>query len=280
MKIHPIVTENWKMDGGVAFGVVPKTIWKNLIEPDENNLVKITTRCLLVEDGNRVILFDTGMGNKQTEKYYGFRFLFGEDNLKENLAKAGYTFDDITDVVFTHLHDDHCGGATKLNDRGEPELVFKNATFHVSKEHWNWANNPNKREIGSFFQLNLKPLADSGKLKLIEEAGQFTNNIEFRMVNGHTQGQLIPIINFKDTTLVFMGDFIPMAANIPLPFIPSVDIQPLLSLIEKEAFLSVAADKEYYLIFEHDYYIECCTVIQTEKGVRMDKSFTLNEILS
>jgi len=182
--------------------------------------------------------------------------------------------------VFTHLHDDHCGGATKLNDKGEPELVFKNTTFHVSKEHWNWANNPNKREIGSFFQLNLKPLADSGKLMLIEEAGQFTNNIELRMVNGHTQGQLIPLINFKDKTLVFMGDFIPMAANIPLPFIPSVDIQPLLSLIEKEAFLSVAADKEYYLIFEHDYYIECCTVIQTEKGVRMDKSFTLNEILS
>lgn len=280
MKIYPIIVENWKMDGGVAFGVVPKTIWKKLIEPDENNLVKITTRCLLVEDENRIILFDVGMGRKQSDKYYGFRFLFGEDNLKENLTKAGYSFDDITDVVFTHLHDDHCGGAVKLNDKGDAELVFKNAMHHVSFEQWDWANNPNKREIGSFFKLNFELIEKSGKLNLIETEGAFTNNIRLMMVNGHTQGQLIPIINYKDKTVVFMGDFIPTAANIPLPFVPSVDIQPLLSLKEKESFLNIAAEQAYYLIFEHDYYTECCTVLQTEKGVRLDKSYKLNEILS
>jgi glyoxylase-like metal-dependent hydrolase (beta-lactamase superfamily II) len=280
MKIFPVIAENWKVDGGVAFGVVPKGIWSKLMEPDENNMVKITTRCLLVEDENRLILFDVGMGRKQNEKFYGFRYLFGDDDLQNNLSELGYTFDDITDIVFTHLHDDHCGAATKLNDDNKTELVFKNASFHVSKEQWDWANNPNKREIGSFFQLNLKPLADTGRLNFIEKAGYFTKNIELRMVHGHTQGQLIPLLSFKGQTFVFMGDFIPAAVNIPLPFIPSVDVQPLLTLKEKASFLNEAADKDYYLIFEHDYDIECCTVMQTEKGVRLNKTYRLNEILN
>lgn len=280
MKIHPIIAENWKMDGGVTFGVVPKTMWKKLIEPDENNLVKITTRCLLVEDQDRVILFDAGMGRKQTEKYYSFRFLFGEENLEDNLAKVGYSYDDITDVVFTHLHDDHCGGAVQLDKNGNSELVFKKAMHHVSQDQWEWANNPNTREIGSFFKMNFSLLEEAGKLNLLKKEGTFTTNIRFIKVNGHTQGQLIPIVNNNGKTFVFMGDFIPMAANIPLPFIPSVDIQPLLSLKEKESFLNTAADQGYYLIFEHDYYIECCTVTRTEKGVRLDKSFELNRILS
>jgi len=280
MKIFPVIAENWKMDGGVAFGVVPKSIWNKLMEPDDNNMVKITTRCLLVEDGNRVVLFDVGMGKKQNDKFYSFRYLFGDENLQNSLSEIGYTFDDITDIVFTHLHYDHCGAATKLNDGDELELVFKKANLHVSKEQWNWANNPNMREIGSFFQLNLKPLAESGRLNFIEKAGRFTKNIELRMVNGHTQGQLFPLISFKHQTFVFMGDFIPTAANIPLPFIPSVDVQPLLTLKEKESFLNEAADKGYFLIFEHDYDIECCTVIHTKKGVRLNKTYRLNEILN
>jgi len=151
MNIYPVIAENWKMDGGVAFGVVPRLIWKKLMEPDENNMVKITTRCLLVEDENRVILFDVGMGKKQNDKYYSFRYLFGDDNLKDNLSKIGYSFDDITDIVFTHLHDDHCGAATVLNENGDSVIAFKNAIFHVSEEHWDWARKPNKREVGSFF---------------------------------------------------------------------------------------------------------------------------------
>lgn len=280
MRIFPVVAENWMMDGGVAFGVVPKTIWKKLIEPDENNMVNITSRCLLVQEKERIILFDTGMGRKQPDKFYSYRFIFGDDNLKANLSEAGFSLDDITDVVFTHLHDDHCGGAVKLDTKGKPELVFKNAMHHVSKGQWNWANNPNKREVGSFFKTNFSPIEEAGKLNLIHEEGPFTTNIRFIIVNGHTQGQLIPIIESNGKTFVFMGDFIPLAANIPFPFIPSVDIQPLVSLKEKEAFLNVAADNGFYLIFEHDYYTECCTVMHGKKGVKLEKAYQLNQILS
>ncbi len=279
MKIYPIITENWKMDGGVAFGVVPQSIWKKLIEPDENNLVNITTRCLLVDDGERRILFDAGMGKKQSDKYYGFRYLFGEENLEQSLKSYGYAPDDITDVVFTHLHDDHCGGAVKLDEEGNPELVFKNAMHYCSKEQWTWANNPNKREIGSFFKINFTPLKEAGKMTLIEEEGDFTESISFRMMNGHTQGLIIPVIRNNDDVFVFMTDLIPSSANIPIPFIASVDIQPLEALKEKEMFLTEAADNGYYLIFQHDYYVECCSVTRTEKGVRMHKECKIKEIM-
>ena len=280
MEIKQIIAENWKMDGGVAFGVVPQTIWKKLVEPDENNLVKITSRCLLVKTGDKLILIDTGMGNKQNDKYYSYRFLFGEENLEKSFEKPGYSFDDVTDVIFTHLHDDHCGGAVKNGDNGKPELVFKNAKHYVSKEHWEWANNPNKREIGSFFKENFIPIQEAGQLTLMEEEGEFCEGINFKFINGHTQGMIIPFIESNGKTFVFLADFIPSAAHIPIPFIASVDIQPLIALKEKEAFLNEAANKGYYLIFEHDYYTECCSVKHTEKGVRVDKSFKLENILS
>ena len=280
MNIYPVIAEHWKMDGGVAFGVVPKSIWQKLIAPDENNMVNITTRCLLVDAGKRKILFDVGMGRKQSEKYYGFRHIFGDHSIEKSLAKIGYSADDITDVVFTHLHDDHCGGAVKFDDSGNPHLVFKNAIHYCSKAQWDWANNPNKREIGSFFNINFKPIMMAGKLNLIENEGPFIQNISFRIMNGHTQGQIIPQINAGEKTIVFGADFIPTAANIPLPFIPSFDIQPLETLKEKERFLKEAVDKNYYLVFQHDYYTECCALEETEKGIRMKNPTSLKEILN
>ena len=280
MKIHAIIAENWKMDGGVAFGVVAQAIWKKLAEPDANNLVKITSRSLLIETENRLILIDTGMGRKQNEKYYSFRFLFGDDNFKNAFSNLGYSFDDVTDVIFTHLHDDHCGGAVQKDLNGNPELVFKNAMHYCSTEQWDWANNPNKREIGSFFKENFIPIEDSEKLKLLDGPGEFCEGISYRIVNGHTQGMIVPFIEHDGKIFVFMADFIPSAAHIPIPFVASVDIQPLIALKEKEAFLNEAAEKGYILIFEHDYDIESCTVSFTDKGVRVDKSLKLQDILS
>ncbi len=279
MRITPIVAENWKMDGGAAFGVVPRTMWQKLIEPDQNNLIPITSRCLLVEDDGRLILFDTGMGNKQSEKYYSFRFLTGDHSLEKSLAEAGLKPEEITDVVFTHLHDDHCGGAVRLNAKGDPELVFKNAIHHVSTEQWQWANNPNSREVGSFFKINFQPIEKAGRLKLINGPGKLTTNIELLQVDGHTQGQLIPKIRHNGKTFVFMADFIPSAAHIPLPYIASVDIQPLIALKEKEAFLEEAVHNNYYLVFEHDIDTECCNVVMTENGPRAGEVYTLKEIL-
>jgi glyoxylase-like metal-dependent hydrolase (beta-lactamase superfamily II) len=280
MEIYAVIADNWKMDGGAAFGVVPQTIWKKMVEPDENNMVKITTRCLLVKHQDRLILFDTGMGSKQHEKYYSFRYLFGDDSLESDFEKLGYSFDDVTDVVFTHLHDDHCGGAVRLNSNGETELVFKNATHHCSADQWEWANPPNKREIGSFFKINFKPIEVAGKLNLIRNEGEFLQGIEFRIMNGHTQGMIVPVFHVKDKTIVFMADFIPFSVHIPIPFVASVDIQPLVALKEKERFLNEAVEKGYYLVFQHDYDTECVSLKLTEKGVRADQSFRLNEILN
>ncbi len=279
MTVHTLIAEHWKMDGGVAFGVVPQTIWRKSVEPDENNLIPITTRCLVVEEGERKILFDTGMGRKQSDKFYGFRHLFGEESLSGALHDLGLHETDITDVVFTHLHDDHCGGAVGLGPDGRAELVFPNARYHCSEAQWKWANNPNKREAGSYFGINLSPLEESGRLELIRHPGKFTEHIEMRFMDGHTAGLIVPLIRKGSKTLVFASDLIPLAANIPLPYVASVDIQPLVALKEKEQLLEEAADRGYYLIFQHDYHIECCSLIRTEKGIRMDKAFTLKEIL-
>ena len=279
MEIHPIIADNWKMDGGAAFGVVPQTIWRKMIEPDKNNMVPITTRCLLVIEGDRKILFDTGMGRKQSEKYYGYKYLFGDHSVEKSLGKVGLNTNDITDVVFTHLHDDHCGAAVYLDEENQPQLLFKNAVHHVSEAQWEWANNPNPREAGSFFKINFESISLKGKLSLVNKPGRFTESIELMQVNGHTQGQLIPKIKYKGKTLVFMADFIPSPANIPIPFVPSVDIQPLTSLEEKESFLEEAVNNHYYLIFEHDIEIECCDLKRTEKGIRMDRSYNLKDIL-
>jgi glyoxylase-like metal-dependent hydrolase (beta-lactamase superfamily II) len=278
MKIFPVIAENWKMDGGVAFGVVPQIIWKKLAAPDEFNRIKITSRCLLVEEGKMLMLIDSGMGRKQSEKYYSYRHLFGEENLMDSFKKMGYSFDDVTDVLFTHLHDDHCGGAVKIDVDGNPELVFKNARYYCSEEQWNWAMNPNKREVGSFFKENLLPIYNSGKLTLLKQEGFLTENISYRFFHGHTQGLVVPFINNKSKTIVFLADFIPASSHLPLPFIASVDIQPLIALKEKETFLKEAAEHNYFLVFEHDYETECCTVTNSDKGVIIDKIYLLNEI--
>jgi glyoxylase-like metal-dependent hydrolase (beta-lactamase superfamily II) len=278
MKLFPLIADNWRMDGGVAFGVVPKSIWSRKHEADENNTIAITTRCLLIVINERKILIDTGLGNKRNEKYYAVRYREPGVNILNSLHDAGFTPDDITDVLFTHLHDDHVGAATCLNENGIAECVFKHAQYWVSESHWKWAMNPNKREGAAYFSDNLLPLLESKRLHLLEEGIQPFEQITLKIYNGHTRGQIIPFIHTSNQTLVYLGDFIPTLSNIPIPFIPSVDIEPLISITEKEEFLNEAAERCYILFFEHDAANECCTVIQSEKGVVADRTFKLNEI--
>lgn len=277
MQLIPLIADNWKMDGGVAFGVVPKSIWSRKHTPDENNAIHITTRCLLVIQNGRKILIDTGLGDKRNEKYYAVRYREPGISLLNSLADVGFTSDDITDVIFTHLHDDHVGAATRLDDDGNSVCVFTNANFWVSKSQWDWALNPNKREGAAFFTDNLLPLHASGRLRLLDENEQPFDHITLKVYNGHTQGQIIPYINTAKRTVVYMGDLIPIQSNIPIPFIPSVDIEPLVTLNEKELFLAEAVENKYILFFEHDADNECCTVMNSEKGVVVDKSFKINQ---
>lgn len=278
MELFPVIADNWKMDGGVAFGVVPKSIWSQKHQPDENNAIEITTRCLLIIHNDRKILIDVGLGDKRNEKYYAVRYREPGVSILKSLARLGFTASNITDVLFTHLHDDHVGAATRLNESGISECVFENAQYWVSAAHWDWAMNPNKREGAAFFKDNLEPLLDSGRLHLLEEGMQPFEQMTLKIYNGHTRGQIIPFIQTSNCTIVYMGDFIPTQSNIPIPFIPSVDIEPLISLTEKEEFLNEAAEKNFILFFEHDAANECCTVIQSEKGVVAERSFKLTEI--
>jgi len=278
MKLFPLIADNWKMDGGVAFGVVPKSIWSRKHEADENNMIPITTRCLLVVSGERKILIDAGLGDKRDPKYYAVRYRQAGVSIENSLEKAGFSPGDITDVLFTHLHDDHVGAATRKDENGNSVCVFSNAQYWVSQAHWNWAMNPNKREKAAYFSDNLIPLEKSGRLHLLEEGDQPFEQIKLKTYNGHTRGQLIPFIDTGKNTVVYMGDLMPTLSNIPVPFIPSVDIEPLVSLVEKEQFLNEAAEKEYILFFEHDAANECCTVVQSEKGVVAKRSFNLQEI--
>lgn len=278
MKLIPLIADNWRMDGGVAFGVVPKSIWARKHKPDENNTIAITTRCLLIVDSHRKILIDTGLGNKRSEKYYEVRYRESGVDILNSLKLAGYNPEDITDIIFTHLHDDHVGAATRLTDNGTVECVFANAEYWVSATHWNWALFPNKRESAAYFADNFQPLSDSGRLHLLKEGDQPFNSITLNIYNGHTRGQIIPFIHINGKTFVYTADFIPTMANIPIPFVPSVDIEPLISLEEKEKFLKEAVSNKYILIFEHDAEIECCTVTDSEKGIVSDKTFTLSEI--
>jgi glyoxylase-like metal-dependent hydrolase (beta-lactamase superfamily II) len=278
MKLFPLIADNWKMDGGVAFGVVPKSIWSRKHQPDENNMIDITTRCLLVIHNERKILIDVGLGDKRNEKYYAVRYRQPEISILNSLEQIGFNANDITDVLFTHLHDDHVGAATRIDENDKTVCVFENAEYWVSVSHWNWAMNPNKREIAAYFNDNLEPLQQSGRLHLLDDGMQPFDQITLKLYNGHTHGQTIPFIHKGNQTIVYMGDFIPTQSNIPIPFIPSVDIEPLVSLTEKEEFLNEAVEKQYILFFEHDAANECCTVIQSEKGVVADKTFKLSEI--
>ena len=279
MNLYPINTGNLKLDGGAMFGVVPKVIWGKAYPSDENNLCNWSMRCLLIVDGDRRILVDCGIGDKQPEKFMANYHLNGDDTLEKSLAFHGLTVDDITDVILTHLHFDHAGGAVRWNaDKTGYEVTFKNATFRTSRQQWEWATSPNNREKASFLKENILPIREKGKLELIEGDSELFPGVSVRIFNGHTDGQVIPFIRYKDKTVVYMADLLPSAAHIPLPWVMSYDTRPLITLMEKEAFMAEAARHGYVLFLEHDLYRECCTVEETEKGVKLKESFSLEEV--
>ena len=286
MKLYPIQAGHFKLDGGAMFGVVPKSLWTRTNPADANNMIDIAARCLLIEDGNRLTLIDTGMGNKQSDKFYGYYHLYGDDSLEKSLKTAGFSKDDVTDVFMTHLHFDHCGGSIKYNkDRTLLEPAFKNANFWSNQKHWKWATQPNRREVASFLKENIIPIEDSGQLKFtnlpqddILQNSQLGFDIFF--ANGHTEKQMIPMINYNGKTICFMADLLPTVGHLPIPFVMGYDTRPLLTLDEKEKFLKLAADNNYYLFLEHDAHNEIITVEHTEKGVRLKDTFTCKDIFN
>lgn len=284
MKLYPINTGNFKLDGGAMFGVVPKSIWQKTNPADSNNMCSWSMRSLLIEDGDRLILIDTGMGTKQSEKFFGYYYLHGDDTLDGNLAKNGFHRDDITDVFLTHLHFDHCGGAIEWNnERTHYQPAFKNARFWSNKRHWEWAIKPNKRERASFLQENILPIEESGQLQWIDVAGEdgvynTDLNFEVLLVSGHTDAQMCPIIEYKGKKLVFMADLLPSVGHIPLAYVMGYDTRPLITLEEKGNFLTRAADENYFLFLEHDAHNELCTVKHTERGVRLDQTYSFSEV--
>lgn len=279
MKLYSINAGHFKLDGGAMFGVVPKSMWKKLNTPDENNLCNWAMRCMLIEDDGRLILVDNGMGNKQDEKFFGHYFLNGNETLDKSLAKYGFTKEDITDVFLTHLHFDHCGGS--IERVGEQLLpAFKNATYWSNEDHWKWATEPNDREKASFLKENILPIEESQKLVFIDsvEGIEFVKNVNIRFVNGHTEAMMLPQIKYKDKTIIFMADLLPSVAHIPIPYVMAYDTRPLETLKEKKSFLTEAQQKDYVLFFEHDPQIECCNLQLTEKGIRSKETFRLEDL--
>ncbi|NNL07998.1 MAG: MBL fold metallo-hydrolase [Croceitalea sp.] len=284
MKLYPVEAGNFKLDGGAMFGVVPKTLWNKTNPADANNLIDIAARCLLIEDGGRLILIDSGLGSKQSEKFFGHYHLWGPHHLDTSLEKLGFHRNDITDVFLTHLHFDHCGGCIQWNNnRTGYEPAFKNAHFWTNEDHWKWATQPNAREKASFLKENLSPMHESGQLKFVPQGkapllkdSEFGFDILF--VDGHTDKQMLPVIKYQDKILVFCADLIPTVGHIPLPYVMGYDTRPLLTLNEKESFLNEAAANNYMLFFEHDAHNQLCTLKNTEKGVRLDEIFTFDEI--
>ncbi|MGZ8509364.1 MAG: MBL fold metallo-hydrolase [Chitinophagaceae bacterium] len=297
MKLYSINTGYFKLDGGAMFGVVPKSIWNKVNPADENNMCSWALRCLLIEDGKRLILVDNGMGDKQDAKFFAYYYLHGDDTLDKSLSKYGFHRDDVTDVFLTHLHFDHCGGSIKKD--GE-KLVpsFKNATYWSNKDHWNWAVNPNDREKASFLKENILPIEESGQLKFVrhwfdnknETEGwqvtidgllpsvSFSESITIRFANGHTKDMMLPQIKYKARTIVYMADLLPSAGHIPVPYVMAYDMFPLTTLNEKKSFLEEALENDYILFFEHDAVHECCKLQQTEKGIRPKDFFKLEEV--
>lgn len=285
MKLYSIESGNFKLDGGAMFGVVPKVIWNKTNPADSNNLIDLGARLLLIEDGNKLILIDTGMGNKQSEKFFGYYNLWGDHSIDKSLAKYGFHRDDITDVFLTHLHFDHVGGAVNWNsDKTGYENAFKNAKYWTNEEHWLWATKPNAREKASFLSENILPIQESGALNFISKPDQqFSENCELGFdifyADGHTDKQMIPILNYNGKKIAYVADLLPTVGHIPLPYVMGYDTRPLLTLAEKEQFLQKAADEQWYLFLEHDAHNEIITVQNTEKGVRLKDIYKASEIL-
>ncbi|NJN42128.1 MAG: MBL fold metallo-hydrolase [Flammeovirgaceae bacterium] len=278
MKLHVINTGFFKLDGGAMFGVVPKKLWTRTNPADENNLIDLAMRCLLIEDGNQLILIDNGIGDKQDEKFLSHYYLFGEDSLNTSLKQKGFATADITDMFLSHLHFDHCGGS--IRRVGEKLIpTFENASYWSNKDHWTWATQPNAREKASFLTENILPLQESGQLKFVEDGKKSPfRQFEIFYASGHTDKMMIPKISYKNRTVCFMADLLPTSGHIPLPYVMGYDTRPLLTLEEKELFLDEAAANSYVLFFEHDPVHECCTVKKTEKGVRLDQTFKLEDL--
>lgn len=289
MKLYSINTGHFKLDGGAMFGVVPKSIWNKLNPADENNMCAWALRCLLIEDGKRLILVDNGMGNKQDAKFFGYYYLHGNDTLDASLAKQGFHRNDITDVFLTHLHFDHCGGSI---ERAGDQLVpaFPNAVYWSNEDHWQWATVPNNREKASFLKENILPIRESGQLQFVPVAekglsaegllsrSQFTDQVQIRFANGHTDKMMLPQLQYKGHTIVYMADLLPSIGHIPLPYVMAYDMFPLTTLQEKKSFLQEAVTQNYTLFFEHDPLFECCTLQQTEKGIRYKDLLRLDEL--
>lgn len=286
MKFYPIEAGNFKLDGGAMFGVVPKPIWSRTNPADSNNMIDIASRCLLIENGDRLTLIDTGMGNKQSDKFFGYYYPWGNFTLEKSLKEKGFHKNDITDVFLTHLHFDHCGGAVQRNkNQTGYESTFKNATYWSNEKHWNWATKPNRREKASFLSENILPMQESGQLKFVGDPKEYfstANELDFGIffADGHTEKQMIPHIDYKGKKIVFMADLLPTAGHLPLPFVMGYDTRPLLTLPEKEMFLNMAADNNYYLFLEHDAHNPIITVKHTEKGVRLNECFTIDELFN
>jgi glyoxylase-like metal-dependent hydrolase (beta-lactamase superfamily II) len=292
MNLYSINLGNFKLDGGAMFGVVPKIIWNKLNPADENNLCSWALRSLLIEEDDRLILIDNGMGDKQDAKFFGHYFLHGNDTLDSSLAKHGFTKDDITDVVLTHLHFDHCGGSIiRVDDQLVP--AFKNATYWSNEKHWQWATNPNEREKASFLKENILPIKDSGQLKMVDinnvpnegnlqsiniQPSGILEKLSFIIVNGHTNSMMLPVIKWNGKSIIYMADLLPSSAHLPLPYVMAYDMFPLITLEEKKMFLQWALKNDGILFFEHDPENECCNLQLTEKGIRPKEYFKLDSL--
>ena len=279
MKLHSINAGYFKLDGGAMFGVVPKSIWNKTNPSDSNNMIDMAMRCLLVEYGDRLVLIDNGIGDKQDAKFFGHYYLHGEDSLEKSLKHAGFGMDDITDVFLSHLHFDHCGGSIKRQRDGNGyEPAFKNATYWSNESHWLWATKPNAREKASFLKENILPIQESGQLKFTTDGAELFPGFHIKYFNGHTDGMMIPHILYKGRTLVYMADLLPTVGHIPVPYVMAYDTRPLITLDEKAFFMEQAAKEDFVLFLEHDPLNMCCTVHQTEKGIRLNQTFSLDHL--